>query len=416
MKRRDFIKASTLSLPLLAGCGYLRIDPFHPLLRSDVFTTLEQEQEIVSRAKVSWTDDNAIRVLHVQGSHYEMGYQQGKLLRKEVQDNIGYMYEKSLEVYRSKELFAEVFERIRPYISQEHIDEMHGLAHGARMPLETIHHIHALPSLAEWGGKKRLKKIVKQQMAGELGTSCSNFGVSMNATKDNKLYTVRILDWGLHRISKLHEYPLLTVAKPDNGIPYVNIGWVGFIGAVSGMNAAGITLGEMGYGDPPNETLRGKPMIFMLREILNQSNNLADVRKILKESTGTNSFGFLMSDGKNGDSQLYIKDRDRFRVIEPGEDAVDGKEVLPGIQNTVYGGHNEELMTELLRTYNGSIDPRFIREVLIPQMAMKSNFHNVLYSPSDLTLWINNAKNKKMRAAEQPYTFFDFGKALKEFV
>ena len=44
---------------------------------------------------------------------------------------------------------------------------------------------------------------------------------------------------------------------PDSGYAYANIGWVGFLGAVSGINEQGITLGEMGYRNPPNETLYG---------------------------------------------------------------------------------------------------------------------------------------------------------------
>src|SRR5687768_9370876 len=161
----------------LAGCAYFRVDLQHFLVLSDRITSIEHEKEILSRAKLSWTEDGRIRVLHVQGTPYERGYQHGALLRREVQANLGYMYDQVLKVYRSKELFSEAFERLRPFIPPEHIEEMHGLAHGARLPLEMIHHIHALPSLTEWGGKKRLKGIIKQMMAGELGTSCSNFSV-----------------------------------------------------------------------------------------------------------------------------------------------------------------------------------------------------------------------------------------------
>ena len=202
MKRRVFIKV----IPLVAatGCGLTRIDPWHVLVRSDQINSLEQERAILAKAKLSLTKDRRIRVLYTQGTPYEMGYQHGALLRKEIQNNIGYMYEKAVEKFHFAELFDEAYERMRPFIPQEYIDEMHGLAHGAKMPLRVIQGIHVLPSIAEWSGKKEIKKVIKKMMAGELGTSCSNFSINHSASKDNNHYVVRILDWGLHRISKLH--------------------------------------------------------------------------------------------------------------------------------------------------------------------------------------------------------------------
>jgi hypothetical protein len=79
---------SAVTLSTLSGCGYLRIDPNHFLIRSDVIQSVEQEKEILAKAKVGWTEDGKVRVLYVSGSPYERGYQHGVLLRKEVQDNL----------------------------------------------------------------------------------------------------------------------------------------------------------------------------------------------------------------------------------------------------------------------------------------------------------------------------------------
>ncbi len=402
-------------LGTFSSCAYLRIDPMHPLVRSDYLMNMEQERAVREKARLGWTEDGTIRVLYVQGNAYERGYQHGALLRKEVQDNLGYLYRHALKTFRSEELFAEAYERLRPFIPQEYIDEMHGLAHGSKMPLHIIHAVHALPSMTEWGGKSHVKEVIKSMMNGELGTSCSNIGALSSSTQDGKMYAVRILDWGMHRISKLHEYPLLLVAKPDNGHSFVNIGWVGFLGAISGMNSQGITLGEMGYGSPPNETLRGKPMPFLLRDVLQHASNLKDVRKILKESPGTNSFVFVMSDGKSNEAELYVKDRDRFVANLPGTPVQDGDVTLPAISGISYGGHYEDRMAEVLQQYRGRINPELLMKTIIPDIAMPSNFQNVVYSPTDLKFWVSNAPDKKTRAAEGKYSFFDFGKALQEY-
>lgn len=415
MDRRSFLKtgtliAASLSLP---GCGYLRVDPDSVFIRSDIIDSPAKEQEILNKAKLTWTADKRIPVLILSGTPYERGYQHGALLRSQVRDNLTTLYENAKSSFHIEELFDESFERLRPFIPQDYIEEMHGLAHGSRLPLRMIHAIHALPEMTEWGGKKKIKKIVKQMMDGELlGTSCSNFCVDGSATKDGHMYTVRILDWGLHRLSKLHQYPLIMVNRPEEGIPSAVIGWIGFIGAVSGMNAEGITLGEMGYGDNESETLRGEPMPFVLRDILTKCRTLKETKKLIADYPGTNSFVYMMSDGKTGQSEMYIKDHKRFLAFSPEQEIKDDKEYIAPIKDTLYAGHYNDVMQKLLTEKHGEIDAQMIMKELIPAMAMPSNFQNVVYDPSALRFWVSNAAGPGERAAEQSYTFFDLGAVL----
>jgi isopenicillin-N N-acyltransferase like protein len=414
MERRTFLKLSAM-IPLLSSCGLLRIDTMHPMIRSDVILSPEDEARILAKARLTWTEDKKIRVLITRGTPYERGYQHGKLLRKEVQDNLLFLYRKALLKFRSDELFAEVYERMRPFIPQDYIDEMHGLAHGAKIPLHVIHHIHVLADMGEWGGKKRLGKLLKDMMSGDLMTMCSNIAIEPEASDRGQFIVVRILDWGLHKISHLHKYPLINIEVPEEGgIVSANIGWVGYLGAVSGMNAEGITLGEMGYRDPPGEVLEGIPMPFLLREVMKKSHNLADVRKVVGESIGTNSYVFLMSDGKTKESELYIKDRKRFLTFKPGEHLHDDKEDLTPIPWISYGGRYNDRLTESLKKEHGKITTKLFMDKLIPHFAMPSNFQNVIYLPDRLQFFVANAKSKSEWAASQPYTFVDLGKILKE--
>lgn len=385
------------------------------MLRSDRIDSFEMEKRILSAAKLRMVGVRNSRLIHLSGDPYEMGYQQGVLLRKEVRDNLGFLYEQSAKMLRYPEFLDETYERIRPFIKDEYVEELHGLAHGSKLPLRTIHAIHALPSLSEWGGRKKIGEVIKSMIKGNFGTSCSNFAAMSGATADREMYVVRILDWGLHRISRLHKYPIVTIYHPKNGYASANIGWVGFIGAVSGMNEKGITLGEMGYGDPSNETMRGTPMVFLLRDVLTYAANLDDARRIIRDSPGSCSYVFLISDGKTGEAELYVRDAERFLVFRAGDDIKDKKEHLPPIEDVLYGGHFNELMTELLSKSRGSITLKEIQESLIPPMVMKSNFQNVIYKPRTLQFWVNNAASKRVSARNQPYTFIDFGEELKNF-
>jgi len=414
ISRRKFIGMASAA-SMLSSCGYLRIDPWHPLLRSDVLLTPEDIKRVTAKAKVRMIENSKVRVLCLEGTPYEIGFQQGAVLRPVVDESLMSMYDNVLDVYMSPEFFDEAYERLRPFIPQAYIDEMHGLAHGAKLPLQVVHALHALPEMSEWGGKKRVKGIVKDMMAGKLATSCSNIGALKESTADGKMLAVRILDWGLYRVSRMHEFPQITVVRPDGGIPYANVGWTGFLGAVSGMNEAGITLGEMGYGDPEGETLRGMPMVFLLREVLSKAESLNDVRKILKEAKGNNSYVFLMTDGKRNEASMFIKDKDRFLEFKPGQDVDEKGQTLPGIKNIVYGGHYLDRMTKDLNESKGMITPEKLMKDIIPNLAMPGNFHNVVYRPEDLQLWVSNAKGEGQPAYSQPYTFFDLRKELATF-
>jgi hypothetical protein len=88
---------------------------------------------------------------------------------------------------------------------------------------------------------------------------------------------------------------------------------------------------------------------------------------------------------------------------------------IPAVDNVAYGGHYEDRMAEMLSLYRGQIDPELLMETVIPYIAMKSNFQNVVYDPARLRFWVNNAAGPKQRAAEQPYTYFDLKAALASF-
>ena len=414
MKISSLLQAVFLLLPLLqlTACGIHRIDTMNVLVRSDVIKSAEQEKTILNKAKVINVSDNRIKVLIVRGTPYERGYQQGVLLRDEVRDNLKYLHKKAIAKFKMPELFDEAFVRMMPHIPQRYIDEMHGLAHGSKLPLRTVWAVHMLPEIAEWSGKRNIKKYLKKMMKVDLGTSCSNIAVCKSATADGKMYALRVLDWGLHRISKAHEYPTIIMSIPEKGNTFANIGWAGFLGAVSGMNDQGITLGEMGYGSPENEHLRGIPMTFLLREVLQFADSVDSAKKILKEAKGTNSFVFVISDGKSKQSAMFVKDSERFVEFKPGQRVVDRKNDLPPVKDSVYAGHYQDKMISSVQGNKGKISPSLLMNKIVPDIAMPSNFQNVIYSPEDLSFWVSNAKSPSEPASTQPYFKFN----MKEYL
>ena len=178
------------------------------------------------------------RVLHVKGQPYEMGYQQGALLRDDIRENVRFLFEvkaKELKVevggfnvLQPKLLIKGIVARQRKFVPERFFDEMQGIADGAGMDVQDIIIANFIPELFH----------------------CSGFAISGSATKDGTLYHGRILDYGCDW--RLQEHAVLTVAEPFNKIPFVNITYAGFIGSVTGMNAERVSdRRDGGQGDGP---------------------------------------------------------------------------------------------------------------------------------------------------------------------
>lgn len=114
-------------------------------------------------------------------------------------------------------------------------------------------------------------------------------------------------------------------------------------------------------------------MPFMLRDVLRYSRNLDQVSDRIQHAKGTNSYLFLMSDGKAKQARMFVKDARRFLSFLPGTEVQDEKEHLLR-STTRYGGRYNDKMTENLQRYHGQLTPKLFMETLIPEFAMPSNF------------------------------------------
>ena len=209
-----------------------------------------------------WTNSigdgtNLITVLHVSGdNYYSLGYHHGRLLGPQAKGTIEEVQHgaqkfipkealKLLSENGKRKLVNEVLDRawniMEPFVSQEEMEEMAGLADGLKaagvsgIDLSIIHRVHAIPDLGE--------------------TSCSALVAKGSATRDGHVYQLRILDYGGG--FGLEKRPLITVyhSTRTNENTFINVGWIGFVGLVSGMNEKGLAISEMGFGNPPGETL-----------------------------------------------------------------------------------------------------------------------------------------------------------------
>ncbi|MGO9243703.1 MAG: C45 family autoproteolytic acyltransferase/hydolase [Verrucomicrobiia bacterium] len=364
--------------------------------------------EHVGRVEYVGDADDRITVLYVTGTPYEMGYEQGRLLADQVRATIRDVQagaDKFLpkELRNSKlisqrakdeiigELLQRAWDMMGRYAPKEDLEEMAGLAAGSGVPLDLIHQMHAIPDVGE--------------------SSCSGMVAKGSATRDGHVYQLRILDYGAN--FNLQRRPLITVYRPttDNANQYVTIGWVGFVGAVSGVNEKGVALSEMGFGKPPGgKTLAGTPMPFLLKNVLRYANSADEAAAIIRAVRRTNSYVYFLGD-KRDDPIGMVTSAQRCLTYHANESdtlVVDG-ETLPQFHDVVYGGHYEDKQARLVKEMEGKIDVGAIQE-LARQIAMKSNLQTVIYDLTGDKIWVANRKDN-VRAADRPYVEFSLADA-----
>jgi cytochrome c551/c552 len=242
-------------------------------------------------------------------------------------------------------------------------------------------------------------------------TSCSGMVAKGSATRDGHVYQLRILDYGAN--FNLQRRPLITVYRPttDNANQYLTIGWIGFVGAISGVNEKGVALSEMGIGVPPGgKTLAGTPMPFLLKNVLRYADTADEGAAIIRSARRTNSYVYFLGD-KRDDPIGLVTSAYRCLTYHANESdtlAVDG-ETFPQFHDVVYGGHYESKEAQLVRQMQGTFDVAAIQD-LAKQIAMKSNLQTVIYDLTAEKIWVANRKGN-IRAADRPYVEFSLADA-----
>lgn len=230
-----------------------------------------------------WIEErNGVRILHVSGSHYEMGYQHGLLLKYECLENLRAFLYFSEQIGHSLDQLLDIWNVMKDYVPQEYIEEMQGMADGAGVSFNDIVAVY-----------------VSFECCGIL--NC--FGISAwgPATKSNKLIHARSIDFPLNIKDPItgkcaHDNSVLLVREPDDGfaslIPTVAalIHWGG------GINEKAIALSNH-FSWSKNQKFNGTPIKIKGQIILDQASTAEEAINILTTNT-TLGFSFIVSDGK----------------------------------------------------------------------------------------------------------------------
>jgi hypothetical protein len=272
-----------------------------------------------------------------------------------------------------------------PHVDKRYWDELQGLADAAGVPLKDAQAANFIPELFH----------------------CSGFALAKSATLNGTMLHGRVLDyavdWGLQ------DHAVVMVVEPEGRLPWVNVSYAGFIGSVTGMNAANISVGEMGGGGLGH--WGGRPMSLLVRETLETADSLDKAISVFRDGPRTCQYYYVIADGETNEAVGMEASWDVFTVIKPG----DTHPLLPTpVKDCVLlsAGDRYKELTKRAGEGHGKFTPEAALRLMERPVAMKSNLHNVLFEPQTTRFWVANASSDKRPAAEQPYQAY----SLKELL
>ncbi len=363
-------------------------------------------------------------VLHLKGSPYEMGYQRGSLAKDKVLlmvRRFDDLLEKAKEEMGLPKFAANLildvtYQLCAPYIPDRYKREMEGLADGSGADLQVIRRGQVISVITERG--------------------CSSFALWGKATADGKLYQGRNFDWILD--AGLEDTALLALYEPDGRNRFACAGYAGQIGVLSGMNMEGVSIAQIG-AITKDTTMRGIPLEFVLRRILEECSNLDQVTSLMKTARHTVGYNYVIGDGNVPDARAYETTAHHVAVFGPNdpketceyairiEDAVFRADeamdpVVRGLQDCAkapglpYGCNSYDhrykgIATRVQQNY-GKIDQAVALDILRATAMVGDNLHAVLTNTTDRQMWVAHAKNGK-DASLQNFVYYDLNRLFQ---
>ena len=325
------------------------------------------------------------RILKLEGKPYEIGWQHGRFLSKEVRRTtdstlylVGLVYSAKKGHWFLDDMRS-ALQRLDKFTPPEYLEEMKGVAAGSGLDYETVHLANYFPALFH----------------------CSGFALKDSATVNGRLYHGRILDYmcGVG----LQNNAAIFAVKKEGKIPFVNIGYASFIGCVSGRNKAHISLGEMGgrgEGD-----WDGVTMPLLMRMSLENGHNLQDVKDIFSNNPRTCEYYYVFADGKDKSAVGVYALPEKIEFVTYGEKH---EKLKYGIKDTILLSADEryESLTQQVRTDHSKIDENRAQSLMDTPVAKESNLHSVLFIPELLKFKVANASAKEPAYKSHFYTYF----------
>jgi len=258
----------------------------------------EDEQESKDTNSVTYTTSplhdgwleirDGVKILHLKGSHYDMGFQHGDLLKDEIQRNLRTQMAYFDTTRWTHEKIMEKYDYMKEFLPQEYQYEIQGMADGSGLPFEDIAVLNTIPA------------IFNHAAAG----SCCEVSLWGPRTVGGELYHIRGWDWRIDLQDPVtgtyfQENQILICRDPDNAYASLYPEFAGHIFSWGGFNEKGIAIGETTCLTE-DTTFDGISAAFRMRMVLDYALSGDEAIDIISNNR-TCGWNFVISDGNKPD-------------------------------------------------------------------------------------------------------------------
>jgi len=256
-------------------------------------------------AEVRVEEHDGLRIVHLSGTPYELGYQHGTVLKEQVHASVrqilGY-FRRYLKIPFVRSWAANwwldgPWRAARPFVPPDYLEELRGLADGSGVPLRDLSRLHALPDRTY---------------------SCANFAAWGRVTADGRLIHGQNLDWNID--VGIQQFAAVFVVRPTGKHAFVNVGWAGFVGVLTGVSDAQLSIGQVG-AETIDTTFRGEPMVFVMRRVLEEADTLKAAAGLIRSARRTVGVNYVIADAKTREAIVLETTHHDARVFEANDAA-----------------------------------------------------------------------------------------------
>ena len=336
----------------------------------------ESQRTLVARHGEGYIekDTQGNLILHLKGSPYEMGYQQGILCSEGVEKMTHDFVDKllfamiGLDISGSdvgiiwrviREALVKMCLANEKYIPEPYRLEMQGVADGAgdNVTYEdvlllndgmdvlmggvyflafTLGEVISIPLFI-----KNVKYLGEDPCSipsslpdiplhPSLPVGCNQFAVFGEGTTDGRLFHGR--DFMFNSAGVMQDYALMRVAEPDDGYPFIGVTAPGFVGLFDGMNIHGISIGTNMAPSRDNVPGRGgEGTLFICRDVIQYASTLEEGVDKVRDAPRGSSWDYVISDGKIPDAAVLETSAHSVQIRRPQDlypDQVEDKPCL----------------------------------------------------------------------------------------
>lgn len=243
-------------------------------------------------------DRGIIRVVWLQGTPYEMGYQHGQFLHDEIA-SLGSKVLGGLRLaggglglgdFAASRSYPEVIEECRGLTDATQdigmtFDACLVLAYG-----DVFQELfgNTLPNILFWDG-------------------CSQWVASGEATVDGQLYHGSTLDNSKRPIPYIVNNPVVFVRQPNDGLPHVFITYPGVVWPNWGLNVAGISLGldSLHPRSLDEFNFDGRSDVQIMAQVLKTSTTFTEARQLMVSEPSARANLIMVADGKSKEAGVF---------------------------------------------------------------------------------------------------------------